>query len=197
MLANGAAVSKRSVTLGDKIGMNLYLTLSEKVLKTEGAAVVISVDGKEAEEIPVADLIKEADGTYKVTALLRSIDMTKNVTVSFKGTEELGTYTTSVYDYLKALDKKSTNANEKALIVAMKNYGAYAQEYFAKKNGTEAGLLANRDLLSARCQHASASSRGQGFCNFVSPSQKAEKIRYCTLSAPKRAVRFASCSAVW
>ena len=147
-LADGVSVLNRNVTLGDKIGMNLYLTLSESVRNTEGAAVVVSVDGKQTLQLPVKELTPEADGTYKVTALLRSIDMTKDVTVEVTGIKSLGTYTTSVYEYLKALDKKSTNATEKALIVAMKNYGAYAQKYFAEKNNTETGVLANLDLLT-------------------------------------------------
>lgn len=147
LLADGVSVLKRNVTLGDKIGMNLYLTVSDSVLNTADAKIVVSAAGT-VTEIPVSELTKEADGTYKVTASLRSIDMTKNVTVEVAGIDSIATYTTSVYEYLDALNKTTKSNTERALIVAMKNYGAYAQEYFAK-NGTDVGnFLANRDLLS-------------------------------------------------
>ena len=149
VLADGAAVAERSVTLGDKIAMNLYLNITDAVKNTEGAEVVVTVDGKENARLPLAELVKGEDGKYKVTALLRSIDMTKDVTVAIEGVTARGTYTTSVFEYLTALNKTSDNDKEKALITAMKNYGAYAQTYFAAiGNIDETGVLANKDLLS-------------------------------------------------
>jgi hypothetical protein len=67
-------------------------------------------------------------------------------------------YTYSVAEYanyiLASEDAKYTSA--KPVVKAMLNYGAYAQTYFAAKNGTTAGDLANADCEYTEAELAQA-----------------------------------------
>ena len=148
-LNSGVAVVSRNISLGEEINMNVYLDLTDALKNTAGAEIVVTVGGKESVRLPMAELTKSEDGKYKITALLRSIDMTKDVTVSVAGAEQLGTYTTSVAEYLEALiaDKNQT-AEAVALAKSTLNYGAAAQIYFAEKNpdATLLEKLANAKL---------------------------------------------------
>ena len=135
------AVAKRNLTLTDSIDMNLYLELSDAIRANADAKIVLEgADGARAAEYALADLTAEANGIYKVTLPLRSIDMTRKVTAAvYAGDEKISaTYTTTVADYLMAVYNASEKDFEKALIEATLNYGAYAQKYFAVKNGDAA-----------------------------------------------------------
>ena len=135
------AVAKRNLTLTDSIDMNLYLELSDAIRANADAKIVLEgADGAREAEYALADLTAEANGTYKVTLPLRSIDMTRKVTAAvYAGDEKISaTYTTTVADYLMAVYNASEKDYEKALIEATLNYGAYAQKYFAVKNGNAA-----------------------------------------------------------
>ena len=139
VISTDVAIVNRSLSLTESIDMNLYLALSDAITENADARIVLDgADGARHAEFALADLTPEADGTYKVTLPLRSIDMTSRVTAAvYAGGKKLSaTYTTTVADYLaEAYADKDTNENEKALIVATANYGAYAQRYFAGKNG--------------------------------------------------------------
>ena len=144
VISTGVAVASRSLTLSESVDMNLYLMLTGEIAKNTDAKIVLDgADGARHAEFALADLVPEADGTYKVTLPLRSIDMMCKVTAAvYASGEKVGaTYTTTVADYLAAAYANAdTTEKEKALIVATANYGAYAQKYFAGKNGNSAFL---------------------------------------------------------
>ena len=148
VLSAGAAVVGKSVSLGELIDMNVYMALNARLAGTEDAKVVLTAGDRTA-EYALKDAVKTADGKYKFSIALRSIDMAKDVVVSIVG-EEATTYTTSIKAYAEGLIDITDNAKEAALAKALLNYGAYAQTYFAEKNGDEnlLKLLAN-DGLSA------------------------------------------------
>ena len=165
-VGKNAAIVGTSLTLTDSIDINLHLELTEAIKNDESAKIVLrGADGRRTTEYALKDLtlIPEGEigaGTYKVTLPLRSIDMTKAVTAElYQGDEKLGmTYTTTVADYLNALYSTTENDTEKALVEATLNYGAYAQKYFAVKNGDAAldDLLPNTDVTDAVADAAPA-----------------------------------------
>ena len=144
LISTDVAVVNRSLSLTESIDMNLYLALSDAITENADAKIVLDgADGARHAEIALSSLTPEADGTYKVTLPLRSIDMMRKVTAAvYAGGEKVSaTYTTTVADYLaEAYADKDTNEKEKALIVATANYGAYAQKYFAGKNDSPTTL---------------------------------------------------------
>ena len=155
-LDSEVALTNRNVELGDEIGMNVYLELSEAAKADANTLVILTgADGKRVAEIPLAELelmtSGDAVGRYKATLPLRSIDMTSEVKVELvKDGEAYGTaYTTSVSEYLEALIETDGQSDEAvALAKATLNYGAYAQLYFAEhnENGAIAKNLANASL---------------------------------------------------
>lgn len=165
-LDSEVALTDRNVELGDEIGMNVYLELSETAKADANTLVRLTgADGKRVAEIPLAKLelmtSGDAVGRYKATLPLRSIDMTSEVKVELvKDGEAYGTaYTTSVSEYLEALLKTDGQSDEAVVLAkATLNYGAYAQLYFAEhnenpelaKNLTNAALTeADRNAIAA------------------------------------------------
>ncbi len=150
-ISESAAVVGRNAALGELISMNAYLKLEKALLEAEGAKVVISAKDMTKEYL-LSELTAEENGTYKVALPLRATYMTEDVTVEIVADGETSAaYTTSITNYLEELAKTSEDENEKALIKATLNYGAYAQLYFAEKNGdaTIAKVLANAGLSEA------------------------------------------------
>ena len=154
-LDKNVALTDRNVELGDEIGMNVYLELSETAKADANTFVRLTgADGKKFEEYALKDLELMTDGDavgrYKATLPLRSIDMTSEVKVELvKDGEAYGSaYTTSVAEYLEVLIERSTDEETVALAKATLNYGAYAQLYFAEhnENGAIAKNLANASL---------------------------------------------------
>lgn len=147
-ISESAAVVGRNAGLGELIHMNAYLKLQKALAADEGAKVVISAKDMTKEYL-LSEILAEKDGSYKITLPLRSTYMTEKVSVEIVADGETSVaYTTSVTDYLTELLKTSENETEKALVKATLNYGAYAQLYFAEKNGDAsiAKVLANAGL---------------------------------------------------
>ena len=158
LLDNGVAVSDRFVTLSDEIEMSFLLNVIDGYIeKNPDAEIRITADGRQDVAAKLSELEKTESGKYLITMPLRSIDMTKTVTITLGGED---VYTTSVVDYLRAL-KKDADTTELgkatlALVDAMLNYGAYAQKYFASiGDATIAQDLANTSLLTYKKSVAS------------------------------------------
>ena len=142
ILSENVAVVGRSATLGELIDMNVYVKLANENKPTATLTCV-----NKSASFNLAALTPEADGTYKLSLPLNSIYMAKDVTLEI----DSGTYTTSIKEYAEELLRISTNDSEKALVKALLNYGAAAQEYFAVKNEDETldDVLANAGLSDA------------------------------------------------
>ena len=134
------AVVGKSVSLGELIDMNLYVKSANGKLGT-----VTLTAGDKTVEFDLAKLTA-VNGAYKLSVALTSIDMAEDVTL----TADVS-YTTSIKEYAEQLITISADADEIALAKALLNYGAYAQIYFAEKNGNAALLdtLANAGLDEA------------------------------------------------
>ena len=145
VLDSDVAVVNKNLSLvaaEEELNMNIYFELSERAkANTDTKVRLTGAGGDRVVEVPISSLEYvqngAASGRYKATLPLRSIDMASEIKVELiKDGEVYGeAYTTSVEDYLKALIEIDENA--RALAEATLNYGAYAQKYFADKNGDE------------------------------------------------------------
>ena len=157
MLSEHSAVTDRNVVLGDEIMLNAYLIIADELAKTEGAKLVIDSTadgGTKVEEYLISELKAEPRGAlagkYKITLPLRSIDLLRKVKISIVADgETCVAYETTVDEYLDEVSKNSESPEERNIIKALRNYGAYAQSYFAGKNGNSddlADVLPNKSL---------------------------------------------------
>ena len=139
VISENAAIVGRSATLGELIDMNVYVKLANENKPT----ATLTCENKSA-SFDLSTLTPEVNGTYKLSLPLNSIYMAKDVTLEIGD----GAYTTSIKEYAEELLRISTNDSEKALVKALLNYGAAAQEYFAVKNADETldDVLANAGL---------------------------------------------------
>ncbi len=134
-----------NVTLGELLAMNFYVSNLHDV-----DTIKLTVANEET-IIKLADLESESDGIYKITAKVSSIETRSAIKIEFldangeainimtSTVNGVSSYTTSVYAYAQTLavctaeDQKNVKAAAQALI----NYAAYAEKYFAAKNGNE------------------------------------------------------------
>ena len=161
VLSGGAVVTARRVVLGDRIAMKLYAIINSTVAENPDNKVVITV-GDVSEEIPINEFTPDEDGVYCFEAELSSIEMTTEISIALKVDGEIGdAYTTTVRDYAEELLKdKEQSDYTKNMVKTMLNFGAYAQEYFALKNGTPeiAADLANTALTDEEKSVASVNA---------------------------------------
>lgn len=129
------ALLSRSITLNGNIGVNFYMSLSDKVLADENAYMLFTQEGKEPVKVSVADGIArkvKGNTAYVFTYEVAAKEMTDIITAQFfygdTCTEE---YTYSVKTYA---DNQRTNLSENEslmnLLDAMLRYGAAAQLQF-------------------------------------------------------------------
>ena len=149
--ANSAKVEGFSLSVNDgDIDLNFYLTLTDEVIADETAKVKFTTARGEVQEIPVKNGIKTVVDTsnfYKFTAKRSSVEMAENVKMELisGGNAIAINGGATYYEYsVKAYAEQLLNdATYGKLVKAMLNYGAYAQKYFAAKNETPLGTLAN------------------------------------------------------
>ncbi len=146
--AEGDTLTGYTVTLGDTIGVNFYMQLTDVTLADDTAYMLFTLPNGATVKVFVKD-IKNAsnDGNYKFMcdiAVKEIVDDIKAKLVTAAGESEEYTYSVKKYaDYIIG-DAKYT-ANEKALAKALLNYGAYAQLMFNYKTDD----LANAALGTA------------------------------------------------
>ena len=151
---SGNTIEGYDLTLGGNLELNYYMNLLPDVVEDAKAAVQFKI----GDEVVATQKVSEAqivNGLYKFTCPVNSTQMASDIKVSIESetteykiymdgvaTDEY-TYSVAAYaNYILASeDAKYTAA--KPVVKAMLNYGAYAQTYFAAKNGGEAGTLAN------------------------------------------------------
>ena len=112
-------VTSWNISLGDQIGANFVLTL------TEGDVVTAKVGGK---SVPVT--LKKNGSNYTVSIQVAAAQMTEPIQFTVNGYDLEKTY--SVREYADViLNGESYTQYEKSLVEAMLVYGAAAQSYFA------------------------------------------------------------------
>jgi cysteine desulfurase len=100
-ISAGAAVVSKSTSLGETIDMNVYMAISD-ALKAKADAKVTLECGARSAEFALADAVADANGLYKFTIALTSIQMADDVKVQVAG-ETSAVYTTSVKEYAEEL----------------------------------------------------------------------------------------------
>lgn len=111
-------VSGWNIVLGDNIGVNFVLAL------TEGDIVTITVGGQ---EVPV-ELTSNGNGTYKVFIELAAAQMADEIVISVNGYAIEKTY--SVRAYADVIFNGDYTTYTKNLVANMLVYGSAAQTYF-------------------------------------------------------------------
>ena len=126
-----------SISLGDKIAVNYYMSLTEKTLNDANAKMVFTVPDTGSTytvEIPVSEAVKSGD-YYVFTCEVAAKEMTSEIKaklVTSSGELTLEDYTVAAYAE-EILSNPDEFAKEQALVKAMLNFGAQAQTYFGYK----------------------------------------------------------------
>ncbi|MBR2467237.1 MAG: hypothetical protein IKB38_09970 [Clostridia bacterium] len=151
------ALKSYSVTLGETLGVNFYAAIGN------AKTAVITVNG-EQQIVDLTKLQANADGLYKISSAVSSINVGEKIRLAFYGddgevmniitTDALyeGTYITSVKDYAKAVasNEKLYGAEAVTAVKAMLNYAAYAEKYFGKNAGFDTVIAqSDRDAVTA------------------------------------------------
>ncbi len=126
-----------SLSLGDKIAVNYYMSLTDKTLNDANAKMVFTVPDTGSTytvEIPVSEAVKSGD-YYVFTCEVAAKEMTSEIKaklVTSSGELILEDYTVAAYAE-EILSNPDEFAKEQALVKAMLNFGAQAQTYFGYK----------------------------------------------------------------
>jgi len=124
-----------TISLGDKIAVNYYMSLTEKTINDANAKMVFTVPDTGATytlEIPVSSVTPNKDGYYVFTCEVAAKEMTSAISaklVTSEGELQLDDYT--VQEYAEVILSDTVKyAKEQELVKKMLNYGAQAQIYF-------------------------------------------------------------------
>ena len=157
-LSETVSLVGQSATIGDVIEFNAFLKLLKDPALYGEETIVLDTTangGTRKIECKLSDLAMiesgDAKGLYKVSLPLRSIDMTRSITVSVVGADDnTASCTASMNDYLDLLMESVKSYYIRQLVKTMKNYGACAQLYFEGKNGNpeDLGALPNENLAA-------------------------------------------------
>ena len=121
-------VEKWNLALGDEIAVNFYVSVANPV---SDDAVMVVTDGYGTQQYPVLAAEKDDCGNYKFTARLAAAQLADTITLQLHDGENLGEiHTYTALDYAKFIMSGSYCESTKALVKAMLNYGAAAQNYF-------------------------------------------------------------------
>ncbi len=142
-----------TVTLGDNIGVNFYMELSETTLADETAHMLFTLPNGTKEKVYVKDVLDSATAGenvtyYKFTANIAVKEMSQEIKAQLftaEGKTQEYPYTVKEYGMYVINNPGKYTENEVALAKAMLNYGAYAQVMF----NYETGNLANSDMDEA------------------------------------------------
>ena len=117
-----------SLTLGDNIGVNFYLT------KDVAYTANVTVDGVEANYVQT-----ETDDNYILNVKVAAAQMTDTIALTVKNGEAVvhtGEY--SVRQYAETILQGNYDDSVKQMVLQMLNYGAAAQKYFGYKTTSPA-----------------------------------------------------------
>ncbi len=150
----GEQLEGYSLSLEGDIGVKFYMTLDDSIVNSDSAYMQFELPNGDKPKVyvkKVKDSPAVIDGkTYYVFKCnVAAKEMTAPITAQIKDGDNKGQrYTFTVKDYADYLLKNTNVAEyEKAapLVMAMLNYGAYAQEYFSYNTGK----LANEGFSEA------------------------------------------------
>ncbi|HOO07171.1 MAG TPA: hypothetical protein PLH83_11905 [Ruminococcus sp.] len=125
---NAPVFSYASLTLGDDLGLNFYM--SSAITDENAADYTVKFEGECLEN--EATLTKnESTGKYYATAHVYAKNLDKKITAKlYKGEEVICTTEYSVADYLEKAPETVTDEKALALIKATKAFGAMSADYF-------------------------------------------------------------------
>lgn len=129
-----SAVVGHSLTLDGNIGVNFFIETAENV--SDDAYIKFTLPDGTTSNVNISDITPEVKNNitcYRVTCEVAAKEMTEAVTVQLiDGEKEGSVFSHSVKQYADIIinDDTDTYTNEKPLVLAMLNYGAYAQQYF-------------------------------------------------------------------
>ncbi len=135
-----------TVTLGDNIGVNFYMSLTAETLADDTAYMLFTLPNGTTSEVSVNNSVKNGS-YYSFTAYVAVKEMTDTITAKLiTATGETEEYTYSVKDYAMYIIDNETLyfANDVALAKALLNYGANAQTMFSYNTDN----LANSELAA-------------------------------------------------
>ena len=148
---SGVSCTGMSLSLNGDIEVNFYMTLSDEVLADENTRMVFNAGGK-AYEMALADALADTqdDGSvwYRFSCAMPAKGMNDTISAQIYGTDgavgEVMTYSVAQYytDICQQFDREEKAALF-ALIEAMLNYGAAAQDYFDYNTGNPANAAVN------------------------------------------------------
>ncbi len=154
-------IAGHTVTMGDNIGINFYMNLTEETLADDTAYMLFTLPNGETETVYVKDiknnannLLLDGDKTYyKFTGNIAVKEMADTVKAQlFTAIGKSKEYTYSVKEYaMRIIDSaQGYSETEKALAKAMLNYGANAQLMFSHNTDNLANsALSPEDQLIA------------------------------------------------
>jgi hypothetical protein len=185
-----ASISFYSISLTGNIAINYYLTLDESLLEDAGAYMVFTMADGNVIRVPVSQGVpKTVSGKtyYGFTCEVAAKEMTDVVKSQFVYTGGSSKeYSHTVKGYAEYLLENSNNADLKALVTAMLNYGAAAQMQFGYHTDRLAnagidGAVSDYDLTLSG--YTSVSGQGTDCVKLYSASLilKSEQHCVCTL----------------
>ena len=139
-----------SLSLKENIGVNMYASFSDDILKDDGAKVRFTYADNSYIEVLLSNYMSTTynnENVKKITFDTVPAKLTEKIKVSVIKSDDTQTnvFSFSTSDYLYALinsTDKSIDANQKNIAKALLNYGAYSQIYF----GVDTADLANKKL---------------------------------------------------
>ena len=152
---SGNTVEGYDLTLGSKLELNYYMNLLPDAIADTTAEVIFKIGGETVATKKISEVTPGANGLYKFTCPVNSVQMASNIEVTIKGEDVTYKFysggardTKHVYSVERYAESILYNNDAKydaakPVVKAMVNYGAYAQTYFAAKNKTDAGTLPN------------------------------------------------------
>ena len=144
-----------TLSLGDDIGVNFFMELSEEVVESPNAKMVFTVEngeGKAPQELLVSDIVKNdlystaGDSTYYIFSChVAAKEMNTTIKAQIIDGEEDGDiYEYTVKDYAKTIITDTAGRysdSTKALVKAMVNYGTAAQTQFGFNTDNPVNLI--------------------------------------------------------
>ena len=141
-----SSVSKWNLTLGEDIGIGLYMELEDAVLGDPDAKLKVTVGNTASEYLDIPSV--NEGGLYPFAIHVASAQMTETVKVQLVTSGLYGkemTYSVRQYaDYILTEKPEEFDAKTKDLVTAMLVYGGKAQSYFGynTENMADAGISA-------------------------------------------------------
>ncbi len=135
LLAEGAIVTGRQVTVGKYVALRFYTRLDSSLTGKDDAKIVITANGEDV-KFKISDARPDDDGNYIFEIRLSPDRMSENVTIALESDGAGGSpYVTSITDCMKEVLTVSEDVYEQNLCRATLNYGASMQNYIAHESG--------------------------------------------------------------